>query len=579
MLHRIPFKCACGAEIHFHENLVVCVQGHVQGYWTLEEPQPIEADETKWKPRRPRGWKYEQGERIEFVRASTFVLGDQLFEQVIRDGEPQFAVWDNASKVFRYERDYWLGGDQKLVPYFGDLEQKGVTKFPSEIISYESEAELFEQISEFLKRYMCLEPSYERFVPYYVCFTWIYDRFPVLPYLHALGDYGRGKTRFLDAVGSICYKPTFTGGATTPAPVFRTLERHHGTLVIDEADFKISEDWQEILKILNFGFVPEYPVLRQEGMNRDRTRAYDVYSPKLLATRREFGDQALESRCITFNLNFVELREEVPLVLPRSFWKEALELRNRLLWFRFQHYFDAEPKYELVDRTVEPRLNQVLMPLYAMIRDERIRKELKEFVREYNRQIMAWRRESFEANVLQEIIRRREEGKVLFKDIAYTLEVRPQTVGRVIRKTLKLPFRHTMGGMAVVPDPKLLLNRAKYYGFEDEIGELKQVPLVKDDDDDVNDVYMGYNTTTTTTGTSLSSLSSSDSIQKSIDTTKNDINSSLPDQRSNVSSFNADDLKPKPKSPNQCSICGKEHIVAIFGLRRLCRACYNRGLR
>ena len=67
LLHRIPFKCACGAEIHFHENLAVCVQGHVQGYWTLEEPQPIETDEMKWKPRRPRGWKYEQGEGIKLV--------------------------------------------------------------------------------------------------------------------------------------------------------------------------------------------------------------------------------------------------------------------------------------------------------------------------------------------------------------------------------------------------------------------------------------------------------------------------------------------------------------------------------
>ena len=540
-------------------------------------------------------------ERIKFVHASTFVLGDQLFEQIIRDGEPQFAVWDNASKVFRYECDYWLGGDQKLVPYFGDLERKGVTKFPSEVVPYETEAELLERISEFLHRYLCLEPSYERFVPYYVCFTWIYDRFPVLPYLRALGDYGRGKTRFLDAVGSICYKPTFTGGATTPAPVFRTLERHHGTLVIDEADFKTSEDWQEIVKILNCGFTRGYPVLRQEGMNKDRTQAYDVYSPKLLASRREFGDQALESRCITCNLNFIELQEEVPLVLPKVFWAEALELRNRLLWFRFQHYFEAGSEYEPIDQSVEPRLNQVLMPIYTIIRDKRVRKDLKEFVREYNQQIMAWRRESFEADVLQEIIRRREEGKVLFKDIAYILGVKPRTVGRVIRKSLRLPFKHIEGGAAVIPDRKLLLNRAKYYGFEAEVGGLEQETLagrgMADDADDTDDTggikggnmaddtdlrQGGKNKNKNNNSSVVSSVSSVSSAIPQLMLSCNkmrEINSPAPDQRSNVSSFNADDLKSQPKPPNQCSICGKEHIVAIFGLRRLCRACYNRGLR
>ena len=135
-----------------------------------------------------------RGERVELVQASTYTLGDQLFEQVMRDGVPQFAVWDNVSKMIRYEREYWLGENRRLVPYYGDQEEKEVTKFPSEATPYSSETGLIEEISNFLHRYLCLEPKFEKFVPYYVCFTWVYDRFPVLPYLRALGDTGRGKT-------------------------------------------------------------------------------------------------------------------------------------------------------------------------------------------------------------------------------------------------------------------------------------------------------------------------------------------------------------------------------------------------
>jgi hypothetical protein len=84
------------------------------------------------------------------------------------------------------------------------------------------------------------------------------DRFNEVPYLRAIGDFGSGKSRFIQSIGILCYKPVFTGGATTPSPIFRIVNEVHGTLIIDEADFKFSDMTSEIVKILNTGYQKRY---------------------------------------------------------------------------------------------------------------------------------------------------------------------------------------------------------------------------------------------------------------------------------------------------------------------------------
>src|SRR5207249_10312756 len=121
----------------------------------------------------------------------------------------------------------------------------------------------------------------------YVLLTWIYDAFNELPYLRARGDYGSGKTRLLLTVGSICYKPIFASGASTVSPLFRIIDAFRGTLIIDEGDFRMSDEKAEGVEILNNGNGRGFPVLRSEASkNREfNPRAYSVFGPKLVATR------------------------------------------------------------------------------------------------------------------------------------------------------------------------------------------------------------------------------------------------------------------------------------------------------
>ncbi|NIQ03929.1 MAG: hypothetical protein GWM98_29240, partial [Nitrospinaceae bacterium] len=96
----------------------------------------------------------------------------------------------------------------------------------------------------------------------------------------------------------------------------------------------------EMVKILNNGNVKGFPVLRIEVSNNKEfnPRAFQVFGPKLVATRGNYEDRALESRFITEDMGQTRLREDIPINLPSQYKEEALRLRNKLLLFRFRNF-------------------------------------------------------------------------------------------------------------------------------------------------------------------------------------------------------------------------------------------------
>jgi hypothetical protein len=163
--------------------------------------------------------------------------------------------------------------------------------------------------------------------------------FNEVPYLRALGDYGTGKTRFLQVIGHLCYKPTLAGGATTVSPIFRLLHEHRGTLILDEADYQYSDMTADIVKILNNGYSKGFPVLRTEGQSgRFSVRAFHVFTPKIIATREKFKDKALESRFLVEAMGGRAIRDDIPDSLPPHFQDEARFIRGKLLLWRFRNF-------------------------------------------------------------------------------------------------------------------------------------------------------------------------------------------------------------------------------------------------
>jgi hypothetical protein len=383
-----------------------------------------------------------------------------------------FAVWQDGA--WRIEPHILLDPARRLVPYspHNNLIQNEVVLLPSSPAEYESEERLIHEVQAFIHRYADLSPIFEQAASYYVLLSWIYDQFSELPYLRFRGDPGTGKTRCLLIIGSVSYKPIFASGASTVSPLFRILDAVRGTLIIDEGDFRVSDERAEVVKILNNGNARGFPVLRSEvsAQREFNPRAYAVFGPKLVATRGAFEDRALESRFLTEEMGQARLREDVPISLPQSYKEEALALRNKLLLFRFHRRSIPAMAENLVDRTIEPRLNQIFVPLLSIIRDAGARAELRELAQRYNRELVSERGFDAEAHVL-EIVR-----DMLTRDAAATLSVKEITswfierheldyerkittkwIGSLIRRRLGLRT-HKSHGVYVIPrseEPKL----------------------------------------------------------------------------------------------------------------------------
>jgi len=400
---------------------------------------------------------------------------------------------------FEYVNEIDLASGERLVPYSprNNLLKHDVVLLPSGPEEYGSDSELLAEIRAFIHRYVDVTPLFEEIASYYVLLTWIYDAFNELPYLRVRGDFGSGKTRFLLTVGSVCYKPIFASGSSTVSPLFRILDAFRGTLIIDEGDFRLSDEKAEVVKILNNGNARGFPVLRSEanGKKEFDPRAYEVFGPKLVATRGFFEDRALESRCITEDMGQASLRDDIPLNLDESHKAEALALRNKLLMFRFRNLRKGFQVESAVDRAIEPRLNQIFAPLLTVTQDPEARENLKVLLRRYNKELVSERGMEIEAQLL-EVIRDALDGStdgiVSVKDIAtwfadrhgddYDRKVTPKWIGSLIRKRLRIqPER--VDGVFVIPrleSPRLRRLYEKYGLGNPEAGEADAKPEAGD---------------------------------------------------------------------------------------------------
>jgi hypothetical protein len=380
-----------------------------------------------------------------------------------------------------------------LAPYsaMNPLIENNVVRFPSRPEPYASDAALVHDVRSFIHRYVDLSETFELIAAYYILFSWVYDAFNELPYLRVRGDYGTGKTRFLGIVGSIAYKPIFGSGASTVSPIFHLLEQFGGTLVIDEADFRFSDEKADLVKILNNGNVRGFPVLRAIAHKNGEfsPRAFHVYGPKIMASRGTYDDKALESRFITEDMGNRPLRNDIPINLPAEHDAEALHLRNMLLMYRFRHRSSLSANAGLIDRSIDARLNQVFVPLLSVIDDAAVREAVMEKAREHHAQRRSERAESIEARVLT-ILRHSftsvsgvgvAVGDITSLFVAhYSADVsRPMTprwMGAIIRTKLGLSTQKSNGRFVVPTSEQAKLVRLydKYDVSEEDVALLEE---------------------------------------------------------------------------------------------------------
>ena len=398
---------------------------------------------------------------------------------IARDGE----VWEAENLE--------LPDGKLLVPYSpgNNLITHRAILLPSEAAEYQVEPVLRALVQGFIHRYVDLPADFEEVAAHYVLFSWRYDDFPDLPYLRVLGDYGSGKSRFLTTVGSISYRPIFASGASTVSPLFRILDAVGGTLVLDEGDFRFSDEKAEIVKILNNGNAKGFPVLRTESSptGEFNPRAFIVYGPKIVSTRHHFDDAALESRCITAHLGKGEVRPGIPVNLPPEFHDQALCLRNQLLMYRLREAGRTDVLDPEALRVLEPRIAQVFSSLIASVDDEPSKKRLLAMARRASANVLSLRSDSIEADVLAAAlaVRDRVPGAIPVKSIAREISdsdsdtpLTPRAVGAILRRLGLSPRKRQGNYVLPAEDMERLTSLAKRYNVTPE-ADAPQVDIVE----------------------------------------------------------------------------------------------------
>jgi len=328
----------------------------------------------------------------------SLVKNGQLVETVVSDdGYFQFAIAGESAPVNSIED----GKAQILPPYnLRAMWETGLVRFPSCADFCGSTGQLVEELERFIACYANVPHDWLEIIALYVLMTWVYDRFTAVPYLRFMGEPGTGKTRLLHICVSVSYK----GMA-----LFRTIDLIRGTMAVDEADFKSSEEWSDITKVLNNGYTTGAPVVRCERLGTDFTpHAMHVYGPKIISTRLRFSDEALESRCLTLETREEQLPAHIPLQLPHTFEREARALRNKLLTWRFGNFFRIQAREDEM-RSLSPRTGQIGASLAAVAPSVESRARLVNFLSNYD----ASRREDGpKGMVLQGLNKLRESGSL-----------------------------------------------------------------------------------------------------------------------------------------------------------------------
>jgi hypothetical protein len=290
---------------------------------------------------------------------------------------PKFAVQNgNGKGVQILEGVKPTDTNLHLFPFkdpFRNLD-RNIILLPTGVEEYGSEDNLKADMFGFIGKYAYMYPFYHKTSTYYSLLSWAHDAFGAVPYLAFLGDKDSGKTRMGETVANICYSTVMLSGASTIAPMFRLIDRYRGTLFMDEVDYEKSEMTSEWIKMMNVGYKPTGVIWRMDKHLGDmEPKAYMVYGPKIITHRKRFGDDATESRCITYEVPKVfDLPSHIPSQIipgPNSkFTQEAISIRNKCLKWRIDNIRNIVPNLAIADK-ISNRYREIAISILTIVGD------------------------------------------------------------------------------------------------------------------------------------------------------------------------------------------------------------------
>ncbi|MBA7624266.1 hypothetical protein ES703_31673 [subsurface metagenome] len=221
---------------------------------------------------------------------------------------------------------------------------------------------LFEDVEDYVYAHVDLSDKRQySLMAAYAMVTWVYgELFDSLPFLLFLGPYSSGKTRALEILARLCWRPVLSS-TLGEANIFRPTEIFKPTLLIDEMDLTArSERGQNIVSLLRARQRRGLTVMRinPEKSGLESIEWYKTYGPTAIASTKDIVPD-LKSRCLVFGM-----LEKTRPVKKRIDERRGQELRDRLLAFKIRHMGDPKDEpHEELDFLKSGRLEELFSPL------------------------------------------------------------------------------------------------------------------------------------------------------------------------------------------------------------------------
>lgn len=305
-----------------------------------------------------------------------------------------FIKYDRENNEVEYTDEIEIG---KYIykPLNSKLADEQSIYLPTGIEEYSSTDELLKEIKEYLSFYFEVDEMMEKMLPNYVLFTWVFDKFPFVPYLQFVGRTSTGKTTAGETIASVCYKAVDATGAASLSSIFRIADEWGGTLFLDEFDLANAnkDNRQAMLSFLKSG-VSDRAVLRVESSGKKfEVKPYRVKAPKIFTSEKMINDAGLQSRTIIIRMQ--KNKRKLPLYKLNTYYEKGQELRNKLLLWRLENLDKidlSEIEYGFKELShLDGRVQQILTPIYYLS-DKKGKKEILQFAKEQEEQTKEERR-------------------------------------------------------------------------------------------------------------------------------------------------------------------------------------------
>ena len=245
-------------------------------------------------------------------------IGDHLAQFLYY--EPSTGRLDMKGAMMKSVDETWIPMDRYPFPQINGA------------VDYETLEELYDRINEFINEHADLtEENYYHVVTAFIIATWRREDFDAVPYLMFLGEFASGKTRMLEILHALCYRPIRTSSISSAALVQLT-HKHNATLLIDETDILNAESKGELVGILNSGYKAGDFYIRAKQESED-LEYWKTFGFKALAGTQDFN-KTLNSRCIEIPMEKAtrSIRKKLNKVRGSELRMKLLNYRNRNLF-------------------------------------------------------------------------------------------------------------------------------------------------------------------------------------------------------------------------------------------------------